>query len=76
MFKGTVMDMILVQLFHLSRGQPVSYTHLDVYKRQPLALPQNMWDNGWMTAERLHTITGAVVYFTALFILYLSLIHI
>lgn len=29
-----------------------------------------MWDNGWMTAERLHTITGAVVYFTALFILY------
>ena len=36
----------------------------------PLALPQNMWDNGWMTAERLHTITGAVVYFTALFILY------
>lgn len=36
----------------------------------PLSLPQNMWNGGWMTAERLHTLTGAVVYFTALFILY------
>lgn len=36
----------------------------------PLSLPRELFSGGWLTPDRFHTITGAVVYFTALFILY------
>lgn len=36
----------------------------------PLSLPRELFSGGWLTPDRFHTITGAIVYFTALFILY------
>ena len=40
---------------HQARLQaPVSYTHLDVYKRQPLAVPGLIWRSRRKTASMAH----------------------
>ena len=61
---------------HLRDLEPVSYTHLDVYKRQPrgnLRWPQV---GEFEVAIRAHDAFDAVIEFTAAMALQLSLIHI
>ena len=50
---GAIKKMTLNTLFerYMATREPVSYTHLDVYKRQPITMAVAMWDM-WQEKER------------------------